>query len=68
MIPLRKSHPGPPSPGLIEARFGSSSPDERRSPIRGLLAPASLKRLFLLGGWRLMDPIRGLLAPASLKR
>ena len=62
--------PGHDCPGLIEATTeGSVLPPNVSVPLRGMIAPASLKQTFPPGWeWPAERPLRGMIAPASLKR
>ena len=60
--------PGHDCPGLIEAIATDRSSSKTRKPLRGMIAPASLKphdgSFFNV---RFHAPLRGMIAPASLK-
>ena len=64
----REATPGHDCPGLIEAVVGSGRPVRKDSPLRGMIAPASLKRFAEARVEELAHhPLRGMIAPASLK-
>ena len=58
--------PGHDCPGLIEALDADAA---MQMPLRGMIAPASLKLGALaVGGLGAITPLRGMIAPASLKQ
>ena len=61
--------PGHDCPGLIEARrIDAKSYRSTVHPLRGMIAPASLKPVSMQVTFnQILEPLRGMIAPASLK-
>ena len=64
----RGATPGHDCPGLIEASRGPSHSRSACLPLRGMIAPASLKPSLRTRTYDMaISPLRGMIAPASLK-